>query len=169
MLKLAASVTYTPISSYTFASAAANYTFSSIPSTYTDLVLVYAGTSSSATSYLSLQFNSDTTSNYSTTHLRGTGSVANSTRYSNQTEMYASVSATVTTTQNNVIAHIMNYANTTTYKTVLFRSNNADVSVETTVGLWRKTPEAINSIKVSSPTVNFASGTVISLYGIAAA
>ena len=161
--------TYDAIASYTFGSAASSYTFNSIAASWTDLILVYVGTSSSATSYLSLQFNSDTTSNYSTTHLRGTGSVANSTRYSNQTEMYASVSATVTTTQNNVIAHIMNYANTTTYKTILFRSNNADVSVETTVGLWRKTPEAINSIKVSSPTVSFASGTTLTLYGVKSA
>lgn len=161
--------TYEPIATTTLGSAAASHTFSSIPATYTDLVLVYAGTTGSSTSYLSLQFNGDTTTNYSTTHLRGTGSAANSTRYSSQSEMYASVSSTITTTQNNVIIHIMNYANTTTFKTVLFRANNSDVSVETAVGLWRKTPEAINSVKVSSPSVNFASGSTFTLYGIKAA
>lgn len=158
--------TYEPIATYTAPSAQASYTFSSIPSTYTDLVLVFSG-SATATSYISLQYNGDTASNYSVTLLRGDGSVATSSRYST-TEIYASISATNTTAINNVIFQIQNYSNTTTFKTNLSRANNAGVSTEAGVGLWRSTA-AINAVKVSSPTNNFATGSTFTLYGIKSA
>ena len=160
--------TYEPIATTTLGSAAASYTFSSIPSTYTDLILVFSGAASTSTSYISLQYNSDTATNYSVTLLRGNGSAASSSRYSSLTEIYASISATNTTDINNVIFQIQNYSNTTTYKTSLSRANNASVSTETGVGLWRSTA-AINAIKISSPTQNFATGSTFTLYGIKAA
>jgi hypothetical protein len=164
---MAAGNTYEAIFTDTLASAQASVTFSSIPSTYTDLVLVFSG-SATATSYVSLQYNSDTGSNYSTTLLRGNGTAASSVGYSTQTEIFASISATNTTAINNVIFQIQNYSNTTTYKTNLSRANNAGVSTEAGVGLWRSTA-AINAIKVLSPTNNFAAGSTFSLYGIKAA
>ena len=68
-----------------------------------------------------------------------------------------------------VIVQIQNYANTTTYKTLLGRGNRAGGEVQANVGLWRKTPEAINSITIKIGSGNFNSGTIFSLYGIAAA
>jgi len=159
--------TYEAIATQTLGSAAASVTFSSIPGTYTDLVLVFSG-SATAASYISMQYNSDTGSNYSVTLLRGNGTAASSSRYSSITEIYASISATNTTDINNVIFQIQNYSNTTTYKTNLSRANNAGVSTEAGVGLWRSTA-AINAVKVLSPTNNFATGSTFSLYGIASA
>jgi hypothetical protein len=66
----------------------------------------------------------------------------------------------------------MNYSNSTTYKTVLGRSNRASSDTAADVGLWRST-SAITRIDLamggSFPTNNFASGSTFTLYGIAAA
>jgi hypothetical protein len=69
-----------------------------------------------------------------------------------------------------VIAHFMNYSNSTTYKTIIGRcSDHSNVfGTLANVSLWRKTPEAITSIVLKSTTGNsFVEGTTVSLYGIA--
>jgi hypothetical protein len=165
--------TYEKIATTTLGSAAASYTFSSIPATYTDLVLainnIYSTTSSP---YIVLQFNSDTTSNYSSTILEGNGTAASSNRWTSQTEMYMGYNVASGTTSNGMaLINIFNYANTTTYKTVLARIgilNGSYPGTGATVGLWRKTPEAINSIKVFQNAGNLPSGCVLTLYGIKA-
>jgi hypothetical protein len=159
--------TYESIATQTLGSATASITFSSIPATYTDLLMVFSG-SATAISYISFRYNGDTGSNYSVTLIRGNGSAALSSRYSNITELYASEGATNDTTINNVIFQIQNYSNTTTYKTGLIRANNAGVSAEAGVGLWRNTA-AINSLTVLSPSNNFATGSTFTLYGIKSA
>ena len=75
-----ASATMTLIASQVLGSSTANVTFSSIPQTYTDLKLICSTNmaSGSADYALLLQFNGDTTSNYSYTFLRGTGTAVNS-------------------------------------------------------------------------------------------
>jgi hypothetical protein len=75
--------TYEAIATQTLGSAAASVTFSSIPGTYTDLVLVVAGTLTTGTENIVMQFNGDTGSNYSVTSLLGDGSTASSFRSSN--------------------------------------------------------------------------------------
>ena len=65
----------------------------------------------------------------------------------------------------------MNYANTTTYKAYLTRSNSSQLSnyVEMGAGLWRST-SAINSIKLYLTSGgNFVSGFTATIYGITAA
>lgn len=160
--------TYTPIATTTLGSAAASYTFSSIPSTYTDLVLIIGGSNVSGDQGIVTQVGNgsiDTGSNYSTTYLLGNGSSASSGRASNDTSIIAGrMDANPSTS----IIHYMNYSNTTTYKTVLGRGNDGTYVIQH-VGLWRSTA-AINTIKVYNlSSVNFATGTVITLYGIAAA
>ena len=158
--------TYTPIASQTLSTSAPSVTFSSIPQGYTDLVLVVSG-SGSAANDVRLQFNNDTSSSYSYTTLSGTGSAAVSARTSNETSVpltyYGGVSTTLGATVQT--GYIMNYSNSVTNKTLLTRSNNANVGVDANAGLWRNT-SAINTIKVFPPTANFALGTIISLYGI---
>jgi hypothetical protein len=74
------------------------------------------------------------------------------------------------TAQTTNILQIMNYANATTFKTVLCRSNQAGAQVSARVGLWRKTPEAISTILVRpSGGANFSIGCQFTLYGIEAA
>ena len=161
--------TYVALATTTINSAVADYTFSSIPSTYTDLVLVFSGTGSATSGYAMLvQFNGDTTNLYSWTYLSGNGTSASSGRESGVN--YNVISASTTnSTQNNGILQIMNYSNTTTYKTSIGRYNNPSSRTGALVNLWRKT-EAISSIRVwCEASANIAAGTTISLYGIAAA
>jgi hypothetical protein len=68
----------------------------------------------------------------------------------------------------NIIINVLNYSNSTTYKTTIDRSNT-DTYVNSYVNLWRNTA-AITSIKVgASGTYTMSAGTVITLYGIKAA
>ena len=162
--------TYEPIATTTLGSSANSVTFSSIPSTYTDLIVVYQAGVVSGAADLSLQFNGDTASNYSATYLYGSGSSAASARTSNGTKIDTTGLGYMDTTlnQSNII-QIMNYANTTTYKTCLVRVGNAGNGLSAVVGLWRKTPEAINSVKLFSSSNNLAVGSTFTLYGIKAA
>jgi hypothetical protein len=159
--------TYEKIDATTLGTAVTNVTFSTIPATYTDLVLVING-GFSALDQLNLQFNSDTTSNYSWTYLRGDGSSATSARGTSTTEI---ILGNLTTGIDSVnITQIQNYANTTTFKTILNRSNYASGRVQATVGLWRKSPEAITAIKVfKNGAGTFNVGSTFTLYGIKAA
>jgi hypothetical protein len=162
--------TYETIATTTLGSNTATVTFSSIPATYTDLALVmfvrstYAGTQWDVT----LRFNSDSGSNYSSTWVSGSGSAASSGRNSNQSYGYFFYlpAANATAGVYGVgIANIMNYANTTTNKTVLTRNNDPLAGVGAYAGLWRSTA-AISSITIEAPLVNLASGSTFSLYGI---
>lgn len=172
---MAAGVTFSPIASYTFASAAANYTFTSIPQTYTDLVLVINVIAGANANYLYIQYNGDTNTNYSTTVLTGTGTSAISNRWANRTNFNIDYYATPATTPGQRTIHIMNYANSTTYKTAISRADRASgtsysgtAGTDAIVGLWRST-SAITSIKITCDNDNFSSGTTMSLYGIASA
>lgn len=166
---MAAGSTYTPISTTTLGSAQATVTFSSIAGTYTDLVLI-ANRFSSALDNLSMQFNGDTGSNYSFTVLYGTGSAAGSARGSNTNNPYLDYyAASESSFPAPVILNIQNYANSTTYKTILARGSNASRGVDATVMLWRST-SAINSILLKCHDgANFNSGSTFTLYGIACA
>jgi hypothetical protein len=162
--------TYTPIATTTLGTAAASYTFSSIPSTYTDLVLIVNGSAASTAFDAYIRFNSDSGTNYSITTLSGTGTAAQSARESNATYIRIDKQAAWRSgnrTQNRV--NVMNYANTTTNKTVLTRADSPADATEAIVGLWRNTA-AITSILVGTDGgVNFAVGTTFTLYGIKAA
>ena len=157
--------TYEKIATNTLGSTTTTVTFSSIAGTYTDLVLIIAGTSIGADYTITLRFNSDTGSNYSSTFLQGNGTTASSTRDTSQTSMNA---GSITTIQSNSIISIQNYSNTTTYKTVLSRGNASGARTRAYVGTWLNT-NAITSIAVTTNGTDFASGCVFTLYGIKAA
>lgn len=164
--------TYEPIETTTLSSSQASVTFSSF-SGYTDLVLVCSiiSVSTPGGQSSSLQFNSDTGSNYSYTRFGGSGTATTSGHSLNNTLIYLSGNGDAsTTTPSTTITHIMNYSNTTTHKTVLSRGSWSGTSKETDirVGVWHST-SAITSIKISAYAANFASGSTFTLYGIAAA
>jgi hypothetical protein len=162
---MAAGSTYTPIATTTLGSAQASYTFNSISGSYTDLVLVIAGTLNSSSSVY-IQCNSDTGSNYSRTYLQGNGTSATSGRDTSQT--YAALGYLNSTAQGNCIFQFQNYSNATTYKTILCRAGAADDLTRAMVGLWRST-SAITSILVAPVSGSFATDTTLTLYGILAA
>jgi hypothetical protein len=161
--------TYTPIATQTLGSTAATVTFSSISGTYTDLVLV-ASSGGSTTLDMRMQFNSDTGTNYSRTYLSGDGTSAFSGRASNGANIGATAYASITTTlsASTILINIMNYSNTTTYKTALSRANTASLGVDAVVGMWRNTA-AISTISLNTSTGTFSIGSTFTLYGIKAA
>jgi hypothetical protein len=162
---MAAGATYEPIATTTISGTSTNsYTFSSIPSTYTDLVLVVSGSTVSTNGVLS-QVNGDTGTNYSATFLYGDGSSAASIRNSNEVSLSTGY---FDTSNSNMIIHYMNYKNTTTYKTVLSRSNASGSFLGARASLWRNTA-AITSIKIFGSGTNLGDATTLTLYGIAAA
>jgi len=161
--------TYVALRTETVAVATNSVTFSlSGISGYTDLVLVInAGSSAGADA--NFRLNSDSGSNYSRTLMTGNGSTATSSRTANavvgrlNANAYPNGGAGDTT----IIAHFMNYANTTTYKTVISRANNAGLGTDAVVNLWRNTA-AITSIEIlSTSAATYAVGSTFSLYGIA--
>jgi hypothetical protein len=158
--------TYEPISTQTLGSATATVTFSSIPSTYTDLVIIFNGAATGGLSAVSLRFNGDTTTNYSVTRINGDGSSANSGRDTSTDYINAGLADTGNSTS---IFHILNYANATTFKTVLGRGVALSYGVRQTVGLWRKTPETITSVLLAVVGTTFTSGSTFTLYGIKSA
>ena len=161
--------TYEPIATTTLGSATASVTFSSISSAYTDLVLVVTANVTGAAVEIQVGNGSiDTGSNYSRTLIYGDGSSAASIRDSNQTKTYATVGDT---TSNFGVARInfFNYSNTSVYKTLLIRSDNAPGATVATVSLWRST-SAINTIKITGVSAaNMAAGSTFTIYGIKAA
>jgi len=164
---MAGGSTYQVISTTTLTSATSSYSFSSIPSTYTDLVLVsqYQVT---AGDYTDITLNGDTGTNYSATFVSTSGGTAISSRYSSATkfgEMYGYTAA------NNAMAvwNFLNYSNTTTYKTALLREwYGAPDLTDARVLLWRSTA-AITTIALPRRSGNWSAGSTFTLYGIKAA
>lgn len=174
---MAISTTYVPIETYTLGSAASSVTFGSggtIPQTYTDLIIVCNFSASSSNVVTpSIRFNGDTGSNYSNTTLYGTGSTTTSVRYTNQNKSFlGDFSAGVTTyAPDTYIIQVMNYSNSTTYKTFLTRYNQINSSngeVGATAGLWRNTNTITSITILSDGGQNYAVGSTFTLYGIQA-
>ena len=163
-------ITYEPITTQTLTATATSVTFSSIPQTYTDLVCVVVNRVTTGVSYNQFNFNSDTGTNYSRTQMSGSGSAAASIRFTNETTTYPFATAMTTTANafDTNVAHIFNYSNTTTYKTILGRGNNAGDNTGLSACLWRSTA-AITSITITSYASTFVAGSTFTLYGIKAA
>jgi hypothetical protein len=165
-------VTYKPIATTTLGTAAASISFSSIPGTYTDLRLVIVATMSSGGTMPTLQFNSNTGSNYSTTSLYGTSSAAGSYRTSNYTyfELGGESTGGSTTIPMMLIIDVFSYTGSTNKTILATETNDLNGSGEVTsrVGLWRNT-SAITSIQIPTSSGNLNAGTTATLYGIKAA
>lgn len=160
------SLTYEPIATTTLTSPQALVTFSSIPQTYTDLVLVVSfSTTNTSDDSGGFQFNNSGAPNYSSRHLTGNGTSASS--------GFNTVAGGVTLAyQKNSdglvfgMAHIMNYTNTTTFKTTLVKTVNAATYFQYNVNLWSNT-SAINEIDIFFGP-NMTTGSTFALYGIKA-
>lgn len=162
--------TYIALDKITLGSNTAFATFSSIPSTYTDLIVVVAGQVSSNVS-LACQVNGDTGNNYSVTEIFGDGTTASSFRTTNNAQItVASIGAQINSGSQWVSTlHFQNYANTSTNKTIIGRTSAPGTGANAISSQWRSTA-AINSIKIMgfANASGFTTGTTFSLYGIAA-
>lgn len=162
--------TYEKIATTTLGSGG-TVTFSSIPSTYTDIVLISSAKNSSGSAgTYQIVLNSDTGTNYSAIYLLGNGIAASSGKFTSASVLYTSRSTGSSSTEFSPgVVHFMNYANTTTYKTIISRGNEASATAAAFINLWRST-SAITSINLQQPGGgNFAAGSSFTLYGIKAA
>jgi phosphoserine aminotransferase len=159
--------TYEPIATQTASGSTSSITFSSIPQTYTDLVIVKNG-GNTAVSNSRFQFNGDTGNNYSQTGLYGSGSVAQSYR---ETSVSAVICDYFSTTgqRSMTVIQLLNYSNSATYKSGIYRRNDTYNGTLANAFLWRST-SAITSVTFSViASGNFDSTTTFTLYGIKAA
>jgi hypothetical protein len=130
------------------------------------LVFIVNGSVTASTVGIFLQFNGDTSTNYSNTTIYGDGSTAGSVRATSASSIQIN---NMTQSPCVMIVNVLNYANSTTYKTTLSRNNNPSVAVNSSVGLWRATPAAITSVTFLTNSSTFIAGSTFSLYGIKAA
>jgi hypothetical protein len=161
------SATYEPIATITADGTSLSATFSSIPSTYTDLVIV-CSIAAGNTGDAYLRFNGDTTSLYSDTVIRSSGSVASSVRDSNVPGIDIGAVSNITGSESGtVIVNVMNYSSTAINKTCTIRFAEATNWSTAIIGTWRSTA-AINSVLFSSRGGNWGTGSTFTLYGIKA-
>ena len=164
--------TYVALKTYTIPSTQATYTFDLTGITgYTDLFIEVAGrTTYSAEVNYWMQFNNDggTGSLYSTTRLQGNGSTAVSNRTANAGVGYIGYVPGANDASGVYSAssiHIMNYSNSTTYKTSICRSSLPEYAAAF-VSLWRNT-NAIQYITLGCDAGSWATGSTFTIYGIA--
>jgi hypothetical protein len=150
--------------------------FTSIPSTYTDLILVCNARSqrSATTSEVYAYLNSDGGNNYSRTRIWSNGSAAYSDRNTNQgLALFGEIPAASATSGVFGVStlHLMNYSNTTTNKTLLSRNGFAQSTAQGDlyVNLWRSTA-AISTISIYNTSASYwVIGSTFTLYGVKSA
>jgi len=163
--------TYEPIATTTVSgTSTSSVTFSSITGSYTDLKLVFDGQANTGTPVIALRLNGSSTANYSRTYLGGNGSAAFSGRDTGESAMRT---VRLRQSQINCIWDLMNYSNTTTFKTVLGRGTDASTELIQHAFLFRgssgSSTAAITSITVLLDSDAFSNGSTLTLYGIKAA
>lgn len=161
-------ITYDPISSFVLGSAATEVTFSSIPSTFTDLVVV-ARFEYNFDSQAFMRLNGSSSSIYSTTQMIGTGTTMVAARTSGTTQWQLEYAAADYANQTIITVHINNYANTNMFKTGICLTGSSGGEASRFAMLWRDTA-AINSVTVGrSGSGQYIAGSTFALYGIKAA
>lgn len=182
--------TYEPIQTYTLNSSQTTVTFSSIPNTYTDLILIISARTdrndqaNRPTDSIRVTYNGSGASYYSDT-IMASSSSSTPFSYKEPNQGFLAVGAipgaqSTSGQFGTNIFQIFGYSNTTTYKTMLARGDNAtsvgsgNYYMGAMVGFWRgstgSSTEAISSIALS-PYVgpNFLANSTFTLYGIKAA
>ena len=156
--------TYTPLQSIVLTSSASTVTFSNIPQTYQDLQLIVSSPTSTGNDSFLLRINGDTGTTYSNTTLDADGSSATSRRRTGLT--YIVLQEKGGASDAILKTGLLNYSNTTTYKTVIGTATQASGGLSAHAGLWRSTV-AISSITLFlASSLTYAAGTTFDLYGI---
>jgi len=154
-------LTYDCISTFT-ANGENTISFTSIPSTYTDLKLVFVG--STGGGICQVQYNGLAT-NYTCMIMDGSSDSANARTYS-VGWIYVIPPSTTTEIISQQI-NIQNYANTNVHKTSISRADISSGSTTESVQLWRSNT-AINRVDLITSGAGVFIGTC-SIYGIKAA
>ena len=166
--------TYTLINSQVLGSDAGIVTFSSIPQTYTDLVFVVSAKSSFAAYDISAIRVNSVTSGYSKTYLESSGTAVSTGRGTAEISLRAGFlpGTNYASEYSADIYNFMDYANTTTYKSVLCRTNafntSTNFNVQAQVSLI-PTTSAITQITLQTANgSNLKAGSTFRLYGVEA-
>lgn len=178
-----AQATYSTIQTITAANSnSSDYSFTNIPATFTDLVVVafVRGAASQTTQQFAMYVGDASTlfqsnqNNYNI--LFGTGSSIGATRTNNASGMFQyggmPGGSSTANTWGVFTFNIMNYANTTSFKTILSR-NGVDTSGAGNMAVAAhvvRTTTALTRVGLASyGDGNFAAGSTFTLYGIKAA
>jgi len=163
--------TYELISTTLVGSAVSSVTFNitaAQQAAYKHLQVRLVAQTSTSSETIVMQFNSDTTTNYRSHRLVGTGSTVNSADYGAQTKLI--VCADIPTTTNayaGAVIDILDAFSTTKNKTI--RSLTGYSASGTTIfllgGAWFST-SAISSITLPASAGNIAANSRFSLYGV---
>lgn len=156
----------TLISEQVLGSSTASVTFSSIPQTYKDLVVEVCGAGGGGGGDLLLRYNNDSASNYSDTSLRGNGSSAGSSRYTNQTATDVNNTMGVFGSDVGLVTYnILSYSGST-YKTTLVESAFPTYGVLRLVALWRGTAAITRIDFFFNNSASFNAGSSFRLWGV---
>lgn len=172
----AAATAFDSIATSTGTGSSGTITFSSIPGTYQHLQLrcVMRNDNGADTGMgnITIQFNSDTGSNYTRHYIRGDGASVTVDGRASQSSAQSAQSVAGGGTTSNImgvsIIDIHDYANTSKNKTVRYFDGvdlNGSGRIGLGSGLWMST-SAITSITLTLNSSNFTTTSRISLYGI---
>lgn len=148
---------------------ASTITFAGIPAGYKHLQIRAIQLSSSPNNDIVMRFNGDSGSNYSLHVLQGNGASASA--YAGTSSTYATMGYTADATQPAPsVCDILDYANTSKYKTVrVLNGNDANGAtryMNFMSGNWRNTA-AVTSITIThGAAVNFNEFSQFALYGV---
>ena len=161
-----------PIAYAVITSNGSNPSFQNIPQGYQDLMIVTSGNTNAtgiSTTNDAWQINNDGSALYSSTWLYGNGATATSTKFTGSSFLdtgYVSSQGQLAIPGSQVV-HILNYANTSSYKTVLSRSaadQNGSGYSSVVVSLYRST-SAVTRLDIYGNS-GWTIGSIITLYGI---
>jgi hypothetical protein len=151
-------------------SSTTNIQFASIPSTYTDLLLVLSGRGSQSANFTPLSmFINGNNSNGSWRLLNGDGSAASSSNASGYMDTSSIPAASSTSnTFGNMSLYFSNYAGATNKSISVdgVAENNATNGIQQIRAILWASTSAITQIDLAIASGNYIAGTTASLYGI---
>ena len=160
---------YDALATVTLSGATSSITFAGIPSGYTHLQIRGLVLNTSGSNNMALQFNGSGGTAYSAHQVQGDGTTTYGNASTSSPYAYLEGLVTASTTAPFVaIYDILDYANTSKYKTVRGLSGQDRIgagTVQLTSGLWQSSL-AITSINISSPGYNLGQYTTFALYGV---
>lgn len=171
---LAGNAAYDPAATWliqrqTVASTATSITFSSIPQTYSSLQIRASVNNAGGNISTSMQFNSDTGTNYAKHILYADGTSALASGVASTSSMtFQMYSGNTTNNYSGTIIDIHDYANTSKYKTIRGLTgydNNGSGLIALGSGLWMNTA-AVSTITIGVAGSNWTAGSTIALYGM---
>ena len=160
---------YESIATVTGTGSAASLSLTSIPSTYQHLQIRGTVLTTAGGAGLTMNFNSDSGSNYASHRLLGTGAtpVVGAQTSLTYLQYFGFTQGTSSTNPTNFVIDILDYASTSKYKTIrilLGQDANGSGEVGIYSGLWMST-SALNRIDFGSGQY-YTTTTSFALYGI---